>query len=95
MLSLFSNLHPKLNWQRCASGHGSEFIEAMIAAAHREPKWRQSGFRAVINRGRLPAENFEVGVLVVDAGRAEYLMTANRLELSTAEGRAVRPVGTP
>lgn len=66
-----------------------------VAAAYKEPKWRQSGFRAVINRGRLPAENFAVGVLVVDAGKAEYLMTANRLELGTSEGRAVRPVGAP
>jgi len=30
---LFSNLSPKLNWQRCPTGAGVEFIEAMILAA--------------------------------------------------------------
>jgi hypothetical protein len=36
LTELFANLHPKLNWQRCASGHGPEFIEAMIEAAQRD-----------------------------------------------------------
>ena len=59
-----------------------------VATAYKEPKWLYSGFRAVINRARLPAENFEVGVLIVDEGKAEFVMTASRLELGTPEGRA-------
>ncbi len=63
-----------------------------VAAAYKEPRWRYSGFRAVINRTRLPAENFDVGVLIVDEGKAEFVMTANRLELGTPEGRAEHAV---
>lgn len=33
---LFAQLNPKLNWHRCATGHGVEFIEAMALAARRE-----------------------------------------------------------
>jgi hypothetical protein len=29
---LFFRLNPKLNWHRCATGHGSEFIESVLAA---------------------------------------------------------------
>lgn len=60
-----------------------------VAAAYKEPKWRLSGFRAVIGRNRLPAEDFEVGVLIADGDDAEYIMTANRLELSGPEAKAV------
>lgn len=28
---LFARLNPKLNWHRCATGNGSEFIEAILA----------------------------------------------------------------
>lgn len=33
LAELFAHLNPKLNWQRCATGSGTEFIEAMIDAA--------------------------------------------------------------
>lgn len=59
-----------------------------VAAAHKEPDWRLSGFRAVIKRERLPAEDFEVGVLIKDGDRAEFAMTTNRLLL--APGREAR-----
>lgn len=63
-----------------------------VATAYKEPKWLYSGFRAVINRDRLPAENFDVGVLIVDEDQAEFVMTANRLELGTPEGRTEHAV---
>jgi hypothetical protein len=31
LTELFSRLHPMLNWHRCASGTGAEFIEAVLA----------------------------------------------------------------
>jgi hypothetical protein len=61
-----------------------------VAKAYNEPKWRRSGFRAVIERPRLPAEDFEVGVLIKDGERAEYKMTANQLQL--APGKAAKAV---
>jgi hypothetical protein len=66
-----------------------------VATAYKEPRWRYSGFRAVIRRDRLPKEDFAVGVLVVTKGQAEFLMTGNRLELSGAEPRVIRPAGVP
>lgn len=53
-----------------------------VAKAYKEPKWRLCGFRAVIGRDRLPAKDFRVGVLIVDHGKAEYLLTDNRLALA-------------
>ena len=62
-----------------------------VAAAYKEPRWRLSGFRAVVGRNRLPAEDFEVGVLIADGDKTEYLMTANRLHLAPGkEAAAVR-----
>jgi hypothetical protein len=67
-----------------------------VAKAYEEPKWRLSGFRAVIERGRLPAEDFEVGVLIADGDRAEYFMTLNRLELAPGKAAiAVRVTSAP
>ncbi len=53
-----------------------------VAAAYREPRWRLAGFRALIERDRLPAEDFTLGVAIVRDGRAEMKMTRCRLELS-------------
>ncbi|MSU49689.1 MAG: hypothetical protein EXS37_11495 [Opitutus sp.] len=64
-----------------------------VATAYKEPKWRLAGFRAVIRRTRLPAENFEVGVLITGDDEAEFIMTPNRLDLTTPGGNAVRPPG--
>jgi hypothetical protein len=68
-----------------------------VAKAYNEPKWRLAGFRAVIGRQRLPAEDFEVGVLIAeDEDSGEFLMTQNRLLLSThEEAKVVRLTGTP
>lgn len=53
-----------------------------VATAYKEPKWRLSGFRAVIARPRLPAEDFTIGVLIADGDDAEFIMTPNKLLLS-------------
>lgn len=36
LAELFAHLDPKLNWHRCPSGHGPEFVEAMLAEARRD-----------------------------------------------------------
>jgi hypothetical protein len=56
-----------------------------VARAYQQPKWRLCGFRAVIGRNRLPAEDFEVGVLIRDGDEAEFVMTKNRLQLAPAK----------
>ena len=62
-----------------------------VAAAYKEPKWRLCGFRAVIGRTRLPAEDFEVGVLIADGDEVEYVITPYRLHLAPGkEAVAVR-----
>jgi hypothetical protein len=53
-----------------------------VARAYDKPEWRRSGFRAVIERSRLPAEDFEVGVLIADRNGGEYLITRNRIHLA-------------
>jgi hypothetical protein len=64
-----------------------------VAKAYHEPKWRRSGFRAVIERSRVPAEDFKVGVLIVGDGRADFIMTANELHL--AAGKPAQAVRAP
>jgi hypothetical protein len=61
-----------------------------VAKAYDEPKWRRSGFRTVIERRRLPAEDFEVGVLIADGDHAEFKMTSNQILL--APGKAAKAV---
>ncbi len=56
-----------------------------VAAAYRETKWNLAGFRAVINRRYLPAENFEIGVIISDGRTKEFIMTGQRLELARNE----------
>lgn len=59
-----------------------------VAAAYQEPRWRLSGFRAVIRRERLPAGEFAVGVLIATGEKAEYTMTENRLNLPATPAAA-------
>jgi hypothetical protein len=53
-----------------------------VANAYREPRWRRSGFRAVIPRDELPAEEFTVGVLIDHGDSAEYRLSRHRIDLS-------------
>lgn len=67
-----------------------------VAKFYKEPRWRLGGFRAVIDRRHLPAEDFEIGVLIAGEDAGEYLMTGNRLLLSSPhQARVARPAGTP
>lgn len=61
-----------------------------VAKAYKEPKWRLSGFRAVIGRNRLPPEDFEIGVLLANGDDVEYIMTPARLRLTPEDPEPVR-----
>ena len=61
-----------------------------VAKAYNEPRWRLSGFRAVLSPARLPAEDFEVGVLLADGDETIYVMTPHRLLLSSGRPQALR-----
>lgn len=61
-----------------------------IARHYQEPGWLRSGFRAVIRRERLPAEDFEVGLFVKHPKGSEFILTQNRLDLTTPSGAAVK-----
>lgn len=66
-----------------------------VAAAYKEPRWSDCGFRSVIRRERLPKEDFTIGVLLAHDGERELLMTGNRIDLSGAEPRIFRPPAVP
>jgi hypothetical protein len=66
-----------------------------VAKAYGEPGWRLSGFRAVIERARLPAEDFVVGVLIANGDQAEYLMTPNQIHLMPGKPARAIPAATP
>ena len=62
-----------------------------VATAYKEARWRDCGFRAVIRRERLPREDFDIGLIIVDGRTPDLKMTGDRLELSGAEPRVYRP----
>jgi hypothetical protein len=66
-----------------------------VAKAYKEPKWRLCGFRAVIGRNRLPAEDFQVGVLIADGDEAEFIMTPTKLLLKSDESATTRLASQP
>ncbi len=66
-----------------------------LAAYYKEPAWRLGGFRAVIRRERLPAEKFQVGLIVVAGGKAELTMTDNVIDLSAPQPTVVRSTAAP
>ena len=53
-----------------------------VAQAYHEPRWRLSGFRFVAGRDRLPAEDFQVGLLITTGAKAEFVMTDQWLRLT-------------
>ncbi|HUR57210.1 MAG TPA: hypothetical protein VM029_05850 [Opitutaceae bacterium] len=59
-----------------------------VAKAYKEPSWRLCGFRAVVGRNRLPAEDFQVGVLIADGDEAEFIMTPTKLLLKSEDAAA-------
>ena len=64
-----------------------------IAKYYNEPRWKLGGFRAVLFRDQLPAEDFTVGVMIVHRGVAEVMMTASRVLLAPGHAPAV-PLAT-
>jgi hypothetical protein len=65
-----------------------------VAKAYKEPDWRLCGFRAVIGRERLPAENFQVGVLIAHGDDAEFIMTDRWVELANDDPAIIAKTGT-
>ncbi len=63
-----------------------------VVQAQEEPDWRLSGFRSVLGPQRLPAENFEIGVLIANGDYAEFIMTGHQLLLASGTPQTV-PAG--
>lgn len=63
-----------------------------VAKAHAPEEWLRSGFRFVRQRARLPTGDFQVGLLIIDGGKAEYVWTAHRVILQ-GEGAAKLATG--
>jgi hypothetical protein len=61
-----------------------------VATIYHQPRWRLSGFRAVIDRARLPSSDFEVGVLIDNDGGGEYALTKHRLLLSSDDEKPAK-----
>ncbi len=63
-----------------------------VSSAHPAEKWRQSGFRFQLQRWLLPAENFQIGILIQSGRGAEFSLTAHRLDL-TGQGQGILATG--
>jgi hypothetical protein len=50
-----------------------------VVKAYSDPAWQLSGFRFAVGRWRLPPEELQVGILITDGDRSEYMMTDHRL----------------
>lgn len=61
---------------------------ADVTAANPQEKWLTSGFRFQRRRWLLPAEDFQIGLLIYSEGRAEFIMTAHRLDM-TGKGEGI------
>ncbi len=63
-----------------------------VIAIHKQPGWLLSGFRFARTRDRLPAGEYQIGLLYDDGGDGEYIMTAHRLNLD-GDGKALLATG--
>ncbi len=52
-----------------------------VAKAYNEPLWKMSGFRSVFRRTRIPADTYQIGVLIRNGRNVEYVMTKSQLVL--------------
>ncbi len=57
-----------------------------VAKAFNEPLWGYCGYNFVAARKQLPAEKFQVGLLISDEGSAELKMTEHWLDLEPQQG---------
>jgi len=53
-----------------------------VAKAFKEPLWHYCGYNFALSRHRLPDEDFQIGLLLADGNRTEYVMTDKWLRLS-------------
>ncbi len=53
-----------------------------VAKVHTTERWLDSGFRFQLRRWLLPAEDFQVGLLLEADGQAEFVLTAHRLDMT-------------
>ena len=56
-----------------------------VATAHHESRWAYSGYRLVVPRDQLPAEDFQVGILIAEGNQADFVMTDHWLNLSPTQ----------
>ncbi|MBI4621799.1 MAG: hypothetical protein HY736_01095 [Verrucomicrobia bacterium] len=63
-----------------------------VIAVHTAERWRHAGFRFQTRRWLLPAEDFQLGLLIASERGVEFTMTAHRLDL-TGAGRGILATG--
>jgi hypothetical protein len=63
-----------------------------VTAAFPAERWRHAGFRFQTRRWLLPAEDFQIGLLIESKQGVEYTLTAHRLDL-TGAGRGILATG--
>lgn len=63
-----------------------------VAAAFHNPDWQRSGFLFARRRDTLPPGDYQLGFLVKDGGRTEYIMTDHHLKLDAETGALLAAV---
>lgn len=69
-----------------------------VAKVCKQPKWRYSGFAFAAGRPRIPDGDYEIGILLSQHGRDEYVMTGRRVvlqEKNAEETPRLAQAGTP
>jgi len=61
---------------------------ADVVAVHPQEQWRDAGFRFQRRRWLLPAEDFQIGLLILSEKGPEFVMTAHRLDM-TGQGEGI------
>jgi hypothetical protein len=61
-----------------------------VARAFHQPLWHYCGYNFVVGRSRLPAEKFQIGLMLVHAGHADLKMTDRWIDLRALPPTAVR-----
>ncbi len=56
-----------------------------VAKAYNEPRWRLSGFRFVVPREQIPADDFQIGLEIESGGKSEFIMTDQWLHLASPD----------
>jgi hypothetical protein len=64
-----------------------------VAMQNKRQDWKESGFHFAKRFDRLPTGDFQVGFLIEDGPRVEYMMTAHRLLLDGPRSKALLATG--